>query len=311
MKPHISSSLMIASLLAFLLLAGRAQAQSSPSDTANLTATVQALGRINGQALACQHKEVASRIKGLMITRVPKTRELGEQFEQGTTAAFLAHGQSGVCPPAVALTVELEHVVRPLAPPPSHVNANSTEQPSQGFNPRYLLQATNGRSIMDGDFRDRFQLLSFGYTFCPDICPTTLLEMAAILKELGDKAEQLQPVFISVDPARDTPVHLRQYLDFFDQRIIGATGSAELIKRAADNFKVKYEKVVEPGADPNNYAMDHSAGMFLLAPGGQFITKFAYGTPVADIVAKLQSEFKLQASLRQAIEAQRQAPAER
>jgi len=303
MKPHLSAYLMIATLLAFLLLAGQAQAESP-----DLTPAVQALGRINGQALACQHKAVASRIKGLMITRVPKTRELGEQFEQATSAAFLEYGQGAACPPAVALTVELERAVKPLAPPPSHANANTAEQPEQGFNPRYLLQATNGKALMDGDFRDRFQLIAFGYTFCPDICPTTLLEMAALLKELGEQAHHVQPVFISVDPGRDTPQHLRQYLDFFDPRIIGATGSAELVKRAADNFKVKYEKVSEPGADPNHYAMDHSAGMFLMAPGGQLVVKFAYGTPVADMTTRLKHELERQEALNKSLAAQRPAP---
>jgi protein SCO1/2 len=167
------------------------------------------------------------------------------------------------------------------------------EAPDVGINPRYLLQAANGRAIMDGDFRHQFQLITFGYTFCPDVCPTTLLEMAEILKQLGPRAAQVQPLFFSVDPERDTLEQLRNYVDFFDKRIIPATGKPELVRRAAENFKVRYEKVAAPGADPANYAVDHSAGMFLLAPGGQFIAKFPYGTPVADIVARLRQEIAL------------------
>lgn len=287
MKPMLSTCCMLASLFALLMWAGSARAAM---DEAAMTTIVQSLGRINGQALACQHKEVSARIKTLMITRVNKTREQGETFEKATTAAFLAQGDKASCPPQVALTVELETVARPLAPPISHQLSNTPETPAADFNPRYLLQSTNGRAIMDGHFPDRFQLISFGYTFCPDICPTTLTEMVAVLKQLGDQARHIQPIFISVDPERDTFPHLGQYLAFFDSRIVGATGSVELVKRAADNFKVRYEKVVDPNSNSPHYAVDHSAGMYLLGPGGYFITKFAYGTPVDDIVARLTME---------------------
>ena len=294
MKPMFSTCCMLASLFALLMWAGSARADASATiDADKLTATVQALGRLNGQALACQHKEVGARIKSIMINRVPKTRPMGELFENATTAAFLAQGnEKAACPPQVALTVELEAAARPLAPPSAHQLADPAAAGPEGINPRYLLQASSGRAIMDGDFPHRFQLISFGYTFCPDICPTTLLEMAALLKQLGDIAPHVQPIFISVDPERDTPAHLHQYLAFFDQRIIGATGKPEFVKRAAESFKVRYEKVVEPGASTQNYAIDHSAGMYLLAPGGRFIAKFTYGMPLNEIFERLNAEVK-------------------
>lgn len=287
MKPTISFACLLSFMLALLMVAGNARADAN----ADLTAAVQTLGRINGQALACKHTAASTRVKTLMIGRVPKTRDFGELFETATTNAFLAQGGTP-CPSAAALAVEIELATRPLAVPNPHQLVVSAEAPEVGINPRYLLQATNGRAIMDGDFRDRFQLITFGYTFCPDICPTTLLEMTAILKQLGDQAHRVQPIFISVDPERDTAKHLHEYLGFFDSRIIGATGSAELVASAARNFKVRYEKVTDSHAAPGNYAMDHSAGMYLLAPGGQFITKFAYGMPLADIVSRLTSELK-------------------
>lgn len=157
---------------------------------------------------------------------------------------------------------------------------------SSGINPRYLLQDPNGRSVSSEDFRGRFQLIAFGYTYCPDICPTTLVEMAAILKQLGDQASRVQPIFITVDPERDTGKVLRTYTEFFDPRILGLTGSPALVRRAADNFRMRYAKVREPGSD--NYAMDHSAGMILLGPDGQFIRKFAFATPVERITEQLQ-----------------------
>ncbi len=159
-----------------------------------------------------------------------------------------------------------------------------------GINPRYLLQAANGRAITDSDFPDRFQLISFGYTFCPDICPTTLAEMASILKELDDLAPRIQMLFISVDPERDTLAQLGAYTGFFDARIVGATGSPALVRRAADNFRVRYEKVVEPGTDATQYAVDHTSGMYLLAPGGQFLTKFSYGMRVGEVLERIKAE---------------------
>ena len=157
---------------------------------------------------------------------------------------------------------------------------------TRDINPRYLLQDPNGRSVSSEDFRGRFQLISFGYTYCPDVCPTTLVEMATILKQLGDQADRLQAIFITVDPERDTVKVLKTYTEFFDPRILGLTGSPALVRRAADNFRIRYAKVREPGSD--NYAVDHSAGMILLGPDGQVIKKFAYATPVEDISAQLR-----------------------
>jgi protein SCO1/2 len=287
MKPFLSDCCMIASLLALLLFVGNARADSHADQ---LAATVQSLGRLNGQALSCGHKEVAARIKEIMITRVPKTRELGAAFEQATTDSFLSQGKTG-CPGSAPLRVDVEVLVVKL-PPAVHVIADG-EVPDVGINPRYLLQASNGRTLMDGDFPRHFQLIAFGYTFCPDICPTTLQEMTEVLKQLGEQADRIQPLFISVDPERDTLSQLGSYVAFFDKRILGATGSPALVKRAAENFKVRYEKVSEPGADPKNYAVDHSAGMYLLAPGGQFIAKFAYATPVAELVERIKAEIRL------------------
>lgn len=152
-----------------------------------------------------------------------------------------------------------------------------------GIVPRYLLQDPNGRSVTSEDFRGRYQLIAFGYTYCPDICPTTLVEMAAILKQLGDQAKHIQPIFISVDPERDSGTVLKTYTEFFDPRILGLTSSPALVRRAADNFKIRFAKVSESGKDNKNYAVDHSAGMILLGPDGEFIKKFAFATPVLDI----------------------------
>jgi protein SCO1/2 len=144
------------------------------------------------------------------------------------------------------------------------------------INPRYLLIDAKGRTVTNEDFPGRFQLLSFGYTFCPDVCPTTLAAMTQIMKQLGPRAARLQPIFVSVDPERDTREVLAKYTAYFDARIIGLTGSPALVRAAADHYKVVYRKYLAPGAKPDSYSIDHSAGMYLLGPDGMFVAKFAH-----------------------------------
>ncbi|RIX42542.1 MAG: SCO family protein [Rhodocyclales bacterium GT-UBC] len=159
---------------------------------------------------------------------------------------------------------------------------------------RYLLMDANGRAVTQEDFPRQFQLIAFGYTYCPDICPTTLAEMARVLARLEADGDRLQALFITVDPERDSAAVLRKYTEFFHPRIMGLTGSTALVRRAADNFRVRYEKVREPGAPADRYAVDHSAGMFLLGPDGFYLRKFAYGTPpddIADAIRELMARF--------------------
>lgn len=193
---------------------------------------------------------------------------------------------------ALLLAVALACTLPALAQTPAHTDnaASATDaiDPRDRPAPRYLLQGPRGQAIRSEDFHDRFQLVAFGYMSCPDVCPGTMQEMKLILGSLGEQAKQLQPIFISVDPDRDTPAVLHEYVRTFDDRILGLTGNARLVRWAADNFKVEYKKVMEPGAAPGSYAMDHTAGMFLLGPDGQLLKKFGYSTPVANITETIQ-----------------------
>ena len=153
--------------------------------------------------------------------------------------------------------------------------------------PRYLLMDAQGRAITNEDFRGRFQLVTFGFVSCPDVCPTTLLQFKTLLNSLGDKAGRLQPIFITVDPERDTREILRAYIAAFDSRIIGLTGSSELVRRAAESFRVQYEKVREPGAKPDIYTMNHTAGMFLLDPDGILLATYSYEMPADEISRRI------------------------
>lgn len=155
--------------------------------------------------------------------------------------------------------------------------------------PRYLLMDVQGRAVSNEDFRGRFQLVTFGFVSCPDVCPTTLLEFKQVLDLLGSEAQRLQPIFVTVDPARDTREILREYTAAFDARILALTGSPELVRRAADSFRVQYEEVREPGAAPESYTMNHTAGMVLLDGQGRFVARFSYGMPASEIAQRIRA----------------------
>lgn len=201
--------------------------------------------------------------------------------------------RSGLNLAARCVAAALQLAVAALSPmtvqaaPPQEA-ASAEPVVSGAYSPRYLLMSPGGRAMTSEDFRGRLQLVTFGFTSCPDVCPTTLLEMSHVLAALGERARHVQPIFITVDPQRDTAQVLGAYTAAFDARILGLTGPAALVQRAAANFKVQFEKIQEPGAGPDIYTMDHSAGMFLLGPDGNLVAKFGYGAPVAEITERIQ-----------------------
>jgi protein SCO1/2 len=153
--------------------------------------------------------------------------------------------------------------------------------------PRYLLQDVRGRVVTQESFRGRYQLISFGFISCPDVCPTTLLGYRNIIEALGNQAGRLQPLFITVDPERDHASVLREYTAAFHPAILGLRGSPELLQRAAQSFRVRYEKVREPGAAADVYTMDHSTGMYLLDGEGRFVTKFSMTANAQEVAARI------------------------
>ena len=152
---------------------------------------------------------------------------------------------------------------------------------------RYLLMNHFGEPVSNLDYAGSFQLIYFGYTFCPDVCPTSLAAMTQALKLLGPKAERIQPIFITVDPERDTLEALRKYTAYFHPRLIGLTGPPEMIARTADGFRVRYEKVELEDRPADRYAVDHTSALFLLGPGTEFVAKFAHGLPASQLAARL------------------------
>lgn len=154
--------------------------------------------------------------------------------------------------------------------------------------PAYALMTQYGEAVTHEDFPGRLQLINFGYTYCPDICPTSLSIVSHVMELLGDAADKIQPIFITVDPQRDTPEVLNRYAAYFHPSLLGLSGTPEITRRIADNFKVRYEKVTSTTGDPSRYSMDHSASLYLLGTQGEFIAKFPYGTPAEKIAARLR-----------------------
>ena len=154
--------------------------------------------------------------------------------------------------------------------------------------PRYMLQDVRGRVVTQDSFRGRYQLIAFGFISCPDVCPTTLLGYRNIIEALGGQAERLQPLFITVDPERDSASVLNEYTAAFHPAILGLRGSPELLQRAAQSFRVRYEKVREPGAPADVYTMDHSTGMYLLDGEGRFVTRFAMTASPQDVATRIR-----------------------
>ena len=136
----------------------------------------------------------------------------------------------------------------------------------------FELVDQQGAPVTDKTFSGRYMLIYFGYGFCPDVCPTELANMAAALDALGSKSENIQPLFITVDPERDTPEFLADYVVNFHPRLIGLTGTPEQVKTAAKAYKVYYAKAGKPGEA--DYLMDHTSFVYLMGPDGRFLSLF-------------------------------------
>jgi len=151
----------------------------------------------------------------------------------------------------------------------------------------FTLTDHTGRRVTDKDFRGQHLLVFFGFTYCPDVCPSGLQVMTAALEELGPKAEKITPIFISVDPERDTPEQLALYVSSFHPRLVGLTGTPEEIQQVAKAYRVYYKKVEDEGSTAG-YTIDHTSIIYLMSPTGEFITHFTHATPVSAMVEQLE-----------------------
>jgi protein SCO1/2 len=159
----------------------------------------------------------------------------------------------------------------------------------EGSSVQFTLTTTEGIPVSEQSYRGKWLAVYFGYTFCPDICPTTIMDIAGALKVLGPRADAVQGIFVTVDPQRDKPEVLREYLKSFDPRFIGLTGTAAQISVAAKSFHVFYER---NDADDGNYTYDHSAFIYLVDPSGKLaraITDDGGSKRIADTLSTLMT----------------------
>ena len=143
------------------------------------------------------------------------------------------------------------------------------------FGRDFRLVDHHGKARTLADYRGKAVVMFFGYTQCPDVCPTTLAELAETMKRLGPDADRVQVLFVTVDPERDTQDLLSKYVPAFDPRFVGLYGDADATARTAKEFKIIYQK--QPGAAPGTYTVDHSAGTFIFDPAGKLRVYVGYG----------------------------------
>jgi protein SCO1/2 len=161
--------------------------------------------------------------------------------------------------------------------------------PPEGSSLTFALTAPDGAAVTEQSYRGKWLVIYFGYTFCPDVCPTTMMEIAGALKALGPRADAIQAIFITVDPQRDTPKVLSEYLKSFDPRLIGLTGTPTQIAAAAKAFRVFYER---NDTGDGSYLYDHSAFIYLVNPDGRFaraITSEGSSQAIADALSMLMA----------------------
>ncbi len=157
-------------------------------------------------------------------------------------------------------------------PPPQFKSSDVT---GMNFSGDFRLADHNGKERSLADFRGKAVVVFFGYTHCPDVCPTTMAELAAAMKALGKDAERVQVLFITVDPERDSADLLAKYVPSFNPSFLGLRGDPEATAKTAKDFKIMYQK--QPGATAETYTVDHSAGSFVFDPQGKLRLYVSYG----------------------------------
>lgn len=150
----------------------------------------------------------------------------------------------------------------------------------QGYGGKFRLLGPDGKARTPKDFVGKVVVLTFGFTRCPDVCPTSLAALAAAMKLLGEDSKRVQVAFITVDPERDTPPYLAKYVAAFDPDFLGLAGDAKATREVARAFKIFYQKVPGPKGD---YTMDHSTGYYVLDAKGRTRLMFRYGLPSEDM----------------------------
>jgi len=155
----------------------------------------------------------------------------------------------------------------------------------------FALTDHNGKAVTEKDYLGKYLMVYFGYTYCPDVCPTSMQTILDAMDMVGDGAEKIVPMMITIDPERDTPEVLKEFVTQFHPRMVGLTGSADAIASAVRGYRVYRAKVEDEsvkGKD-EDYLMDHTSITYFMGPDGKFIKHFPHGTPVDKMAERIKS----------------------
>ena len=192
----------------------------------------------------------------------------------GVTLRFFASPQSMLSPAGVTVVDKGGREIKGSRPP--------------SIGGRFTLISQDGRPVTDADFRGKNILVFFGFTNCPDVCPLTLSNISRAMVLLGADANKIQPLFISVDPLRDTPNVLRKYLKHFDHRIIGLTGTPKQVVAVQRAYRIFAQRRNAVGVGSDDYLMDHTSISYMMGPSGEFKTFFSNGSTPEEFVTKIR-----------------------
>jgi protein SCO1/2 len=168
-----------------------------------------------------------------------------------------------------------------------YTNSSASRSGTDIGGPFQLVDGT-GAAVSERSWPGKYLLIYFGYTYCPDVCPTSLNNLTGALAALGKLADKVQPIFITVDPRRDTPKALDAFTHAFTPRLVGLTGTPEQIARVAKEYGVYFERV-PTGPDPGDYTVDHSSLIYMMAPDGRFLAPITAALAPDEMAAEIRS----------------------
>lgn len=161
----------------------------------------------------------------------------------------------------------------------------------------FTLVDQDGKQRREADFRGEYMLIYFGYTYCPDVCPTALHQMTLALDQLGDRAKSVRPIFITVDPGRDTVARLKKYAANFHPRLVALTGDLDAVKQAAKVYRVYFAKAQSgdgggESSGDKDYLMDHTSIIYLMDREGRYLTHFNHQTEASKMTAQIRERLR-------------------
>lgn len=162
-----------------------------------------------------------------------------------------------------------------------------TASTPSGVGGPFTLVNQLGETVTDKTYKGKYLLIYFGYTYCPDVCPTALTDIANAIDMLGEKGKKIQPIFITVDPERDTVEQMKSYVAYFHPRLVGLTGTLEQVDKVAKAYRVYYRKNDPTKGDPSDYSVDHTSIVYFVGPDGRLVTHFSHGTSAEKMAERL------------------------